>query len=221
MDYASALRELSDRALDRLPREPHLHAKRALGRHAFEDLLAAGDVSALGHLVDVYPDPLAVAAAVRGRAARLDPVAAHQALAVLTRIRIEQERHAAELPPRLVDHEPHTHPARDPFVEIGEEAAGAHAQLNAALIVAEVAASSAREADRLELARIAVLALEETARLDAVLAADGRHWGDAPVDLSAYATAMALDLPARLSWLGDQVAQLGGEGGGGCEDPAV
>jgi hypothetical protein len=126
------------------------------------------------------------------------------------------ERHGVELPERafsLTGEE--AAPARDPFVELGREAPGPHADLNRALILAEVAAATAVEAGdaetRLRLARLAERQLERTAEIDAGLE---EPWGTQPVDVSEYGRLMAL--PAR-----DRIAELVREGGGGDEDPAV
>jgi hypothetical protein len=124
------------------------------------------------------------------------------------------ERHRLELPNRAFTLAPEQPaPARDPFVEHGPEGPGPHAELNRALILAEVAAASAAELpDRaLELALFAERQLARTAELDAELEAP---WGSEPVDVSAYGRLMAL--PAA-----DRVEQLVREGGGGDEDPAV
>jgi hypothetical protein len=125
------------------------------------------------------------------------------------------ERHRLELPERAFTLSPERPaPARDPFVEFGPEQPGPHAELNRALILAEVAAATAREVDadtRLELARYAERQLALTAELDAGLEAP---WGAEPVDVSEYDRLMAL--PAR-----DRVEELLRERGGGDEDPAV
>jgi hypothetical protein len=130
-------------------------------------------------------------------------------------LELMHERHALELPERaftLTGERPA--PARDPFVELGPEAPGPHADLNAALIRAEVAAATAAEVDdatRLALARVADSELQRTAAIEAELDAP---WGTEPVDVSAYAQMLATPLA-------DRVEQLLGEGGGGDEDAAV
>jgi hypothetical protein len=121
------------------------------------------------------------------------------------------ERHRLELPERpfsLTGEQPP--PARDPFVEVGSETPGPHADLNAAVLRAEVAAATAPEVDdatRLALARYA------DAQLQAIEEPDP-PWGSEPVDVSAYAQLMAQSP-------GDRVQQLLGEGGRRDEDPAV
>jgi hypothetical protein len=127
------------------------------------------------------------------------------------------ERHAVELPERAFsltgdDGPP---PARDPFVELGQETPGPHADLNRALILAEVAAATAAEAGdaetRLRLARFAERQLERTVEIDVALE---EPWGTQPVDVSEYGRLMAL--PA-----GDRIAELVREGRGGDEDAAL
>jgi hypothetical protein len=125
------------------------------------------------------------------------------------------ERHRLELPERaftFVPEEPA--PARDPFVALGAGTPGPHAELNHALILAEVAAATAAAADpetRLRLARFAERQLARTAEIDAELE---EPWGTEPVDVSAYERLMALSP-------GDRVEELVREGGRGDEDPAV
>jgi hypothetical protein len=125
------------------------------------------------------------------------------------------ERHRIELPERpftLTGEQPP--PARDPFVETGSETPGPHADLNHALILAEVAAATAAEVDfdtRLTLARYAEEQLLRTAQIDAELEAP---WGTESVDISAFAQWMAL--PA-----GDRVEQLLRERVRRDEDAAV
>lgn len=220
-DYAIVLRALVHRALGRLVREPHLHVERALGLHAYEDALSltelggpppgppSSDVVELlagDPYADVKP---ALAAAARAAIARLDPVAEEPRLQVLTQLAHRQERHLIELPPRssadpdgvrgvALEPEPApAAPARDPYVEIGREEPGLHADLNAALVEAEVAARIAHEqpdlewAVQLDLIRVVSERLRETAVLDARLAAAGEHWGDRPVSLHRFAEALA------------------------------
>jgi hypothetical protein len=161
----------------RLPREPHLHNKRALASQARE-LLEALDA---------------------------DPA----------EIELMLERHRLELPERpfsLTGEQPP--PARDPFVEIGAERPGPHAELNAALLRAEVAAATTAEVDlptRLALARFADDELQRTAELDAELE---EPWGSEPVDVSAYARLMAASAS-------DRIQQLLGERARGDEDAAL
>lgn len=217
--YAIVLRELVHRALGRLVREPHLHVKRALGLHAFEDAQSLGE---LGGPVGAAPSPdvaallagdpyaeikPALAAAVRAAIARLDPVAEEPRLHVLVRLAHRQERHLVELPPRSAADPQGTRslaveplpaaPARDPFVEVGSQSPGLHAELNAALLAAEVAARAAHEHPdlpfqaQLDLVHAVSEHLRETAVLDARLVAEGEHWGDRPVSVSGFAEALA------------------------------
>lgn len=217
--YAIVLRALVHRALGRLVREPHLHVKRTLGLHAYDD---ARSLTELGGPVtvaapvgvaellagDAYADlKPALAAAAREDIAALDPVGEEPRLQVLTQLAHRQERHLIELPPRW-GADPHgpgglavepapAAPARDAFVEIGAEPPGRHADLNAALLAAEVAARLAHEhpdlpwSAQLDLMRIVDERLRETAVLDARLVAEGEHWGDRPVSLEAFADALA------------------------------
>lgn len=217
--YAIVLRELVHRALGRLVREPHLHVKRALGLHAYEDAssltelggpVATAPPAGVAELlagdcyVDVKP---ALAAAVRAEIGRLDPVAEEPRLRLLVGLAHRQERHLVELPPRsgadpggtrslAVEPAPAA-PARDPFVELGFERPGLHAELNAALLAAEVAARAAHEHPGLPWeAHVALISvvderLRETAVLDARLVAEGEHWGDHPVSVDAFAEALA------------------------------
>lgn len=202
---AASLDALAARAHARLPREPHLHVKRALGTHAREYLET---LAALGG-----PAPGPVAADLDGDVAAA--VAAGQDLEVLVGLQQMLERHRLELPDRpftLTEAQPP--PARDPFVEVGEEAPGLHAELNRALLLAEVAAATAAEVDfptRLALARLAAEQLDATAALDAELESP---WGSEPVDVSAYARLMALATA-------DRVRQLLDEGARRDEDAAV
>ncbi len=131
-------------------------------------------------------------------------------------VEVMLERHRIELPERgftLTPEQPP--PARDPFVAIGPGRPGPHADLNHAVMLAEVAASTAAEstddAARLALARLAEEHLERSAAIDAELEAP---WGSEPVDVSAYARLMALD-PA------DRLEQLRGERAGSDDDPAL
>jgi hypothetical protein len=123
------------------------------------------------------------------------------------------ERHRIELPERpftLTGEQPP--PARDPFVEVGVETPGPHAELNRELIHAEVAAATATEVDpdtRLALARYADARLQHTAAIEAALEAP---WGSEPVDVSLY---------ARLMASADRVEQLLGERARSDQDPAV
>ena len=125
------------------------------------------------------------------------------------------ERHRIELPERpftLTPEQPP--PARDPFVEVGPEAGGPHAELNRELILGEVAAATAAAMTdpdtRLRLARLADAHMQRTAEIDAALE---EPWGSHPVDTEAYARLMRLPLADRL-------VQLIGEGAGSDEDPA-
>jgi hypothetical protein len=138
-------------------------------------------------------------------AAEADPVAVDLML----------ERHRLELPDRAFTLSPeHAPPARDPFVALGAGSPGPHAELNRALILAEVAAATAAEADdatRLRLAHFAERQLARTAEIDAELE---EPWGSEPVDVSDYARLMAL--PAA-----DRIEELVREGGRGDEDAAL
>lgn len=196
------LAALIEDALARLPHEPNLHDKRLLGQHAHENAQALADLGGpqTGELPEGDPRDLLLDEL---RAASADD----PQLAVLLR---RQERHALELPPKLIETPAQTVPARDPFVEIGEERPGPHAELNQALILAEVAAASVVEvADKSELAALAAAKLDETAEIERTLPAP---WGSEPVDVSAYERLMALPLPDRLE-------QLRGQARGSDEDP--
>ena len=196
---------LVDRDLARVPLEPHLHDKRLLAQHAHEN---AQSLVALGGPAE-------------GRAPRGDLraqlVAAASAAEPTEQIALQlrrQQRHALELPPRLIEPPADSTPARDPFVELGPERPGAHAELNRMLIVAEAAAATAVDAPfetKLALAALAAARLDATAAIEATLE---QPWGSEPVDLSAYERLMAL--PA-----GDRIEQLLGEGRGRDEDPGV
>ncbi|MEA2123321.1 MAG: hypothetical protein QOI80_103, partial [Solirubrobacteraceae bacterium] len=154
------------------------------------------------------PDLLA---AVRARIASAD----EDELETLVTLELTLERQRLELPDRPFSLTPEQPPpARDPFVAIGTGSPGPHADLNHALILAEVAAATTAEVDfatRLALARYAEAQLERTAEIDAELEAP---WGSEPVDVTAYARLMA-------SAPGDRVKQLVGEGAGRDEDAAV
>ncbi len=216
MDHATVLRELVHRAHGRLVREPELHVKRALGLHAHEDALSVTDLGGpAGPPADDLPGDAytdlkpALAAAARRELARLDPVAEEPRLRVLVALVLRQERHLAERPARRTDNgEPpeHVEPAREPFLRRGADT-GTHAELNAALLVAEAAAQTAHDHPELawkvqvDLARVVAERLDETALLEARLAEEDRHWGDRPVALDAFGEAMALDLPDRLAYL--------------------
>jgi hypothetical protein len=128
-------------------------------------------------------------------------------------IELMLERHRLELPERAFTLAPEQPaPARDPFIAIGPEDPGPHADLNRAVILGEVAAATAAELPEraLELARLAEAQLQRTAAIDAELE---EPWGTEPVDLSEYERLMAL--PA-----GDRVEELVREGGRRGEDPA-
>jgi hypothetical protein len=180
-------------ALARLPLEPNLHDKRMLGQHAYEDALSLADLG--GPVAGVEPpegDLRELLIAELGAAALDEP------RALLLR---RQERHVLELPSRLIEPPSSSMPARDPFVEIGTETPGPHADLNQALIVAEAAAATAAEtpfATTLELAALAAAKLDETAAIEATLE---EPWGTQPVDVAAYGRLMDLPLDDRVEQL--------------------
>lgn len=192
---------LVDRALERLPLEPNLHAKRDLGRHAHEDAQA---LDALGGPADDGPADGDLLALARTRVPA-DEVQA-RALALLIR------RHERRPAPALVFFTTDAVPARDPFIELGP---GPPSPLNDALILAEAAASTALEAatweTKLRLIGVAAAQLDRTAEIEAGLDAP---WGTDPVDTSGYERLMALRL-------GDRVEQLLREGARGDEDPTL
>lgn len=197
---------LVDRDLARIPREPNLHDKRLLAAHAHENARSLADLGGPADGEEPAGGDLRARLLEEARRAERD-----EAVVLLVR---RLERQALELPPRLIEPPAHSMPARDPFVEIGTEDPGPHAELNAALIVAETAAATAAEVSfdtKLELAALAAARLEETAAIEAMLAVP---WGSEPVDVSAYDELMALPVADRLE-------QLLREGGGSGEDPAA
>jgi hypothetical protein len=204
------LSALLDDALRRLPREPNLHDKRILGLQAYEDALSLSEMG--GREDGGSPDREALVARARERLAILDAVT--DEFRILTELVRRQERHALDLPPGFIIHEPETTPARDPFVEIGPESPGPHADLNAALIVAEVAAATAAETPlevSLRLTELAVARLDETVEIEKTLDAP---WGSEPVALDRYDELMGLAVD-------DRVEQLLGESARRDEDAAV
>ncbi len=92
------------------------------------------------------------------------------------------------------------------------EQPGPHADLNHALIVAEVAAATALESSfdtTLTLTALIADRMDATAALETEV-----EWGSEPVDLSAYERLLALGVD-------DRVEELLREGAGSDEDPAV
>jgi hypothetical protein len=202
---------LAQAALGWLPHEPRLEAKRALAGHAYDDARSAVKLAKLG----IQADPLQPRAAtvadyesaaygtLKPRLAReaaalareLDPLADEPLLRALTQLATRQDRHADELPvtdPLSADLQPATRvspppqPARDPFVEIGDAPADTpHARLNAELLAGERRARDAPP--QLEALADAAAAVDAHLRAAAVIARDlPGHWGDEPVDLSAW-----------------------------------
>ena len=116
-------------------------------------------------------------------------------------------------PPALSLYETDAIPARDPYVEV--RAGAPPSALNDALIVAEVAATTACEVEewptKRALISLAAAKLAETAAIEATLE---RPWGTDPVDTGGYARALALPLADRLE-------QLLGDGARSDEDPGL
>ncbi len=193
------LSALLDDALRRLPLEPNLHDKRVLGAQTLE---LAHSLAALGgREPGGEPDRAALLALARDELTRLDPAGdepRYRALALLVR---QLERHALELPPGFIVFEAETVPARDPFVEIGPETPGPHAELNRVLIIAEAAAATAADTPletTLLLTELAAAKLEETVAVERTLETP---WGSEPVALDDYEQLMALDIDNRVKKL--------------------
>ena len=207
------LTALLDDALRRLPHEPHLHDKRALGHQAHDDARSLADLGGPQRDPGVPPDKRALIAHVRDRLRRLDPLGDEAEYAALTLLLRRQERHALDLPPeRFITFTPTTTPARDPHVEPGPAAPGPHADLNHALIIAEVAAVTALETPfetTVALAALIAERMDATAALEAEIA-----WGSEPVDLSAYERLLALPVD-------DRVEELLSEAGRSDQDAGV
>lgn len=183
-------------ALERLPREPHLHAKQALAVQLREDAEA---LDALGGPTEPVAGDLGPALAAR--IARMDPIADGAELETLLLLQRRVQRRRA---PGLVLYETDAVPARDPWIEPGR---GSH-PVNDALVIAEAAATTALEtpwATRRRLIGVIAHQLERTAE---------HEWELETVDTSRYAELLALPL-------GDRVEQLLREGGGSDEDAAV
>lgn len=236
--YALVLRELVHDALGRIADEPWLHEKRALAAHANDDARAVADilarlragapaVSVLDGRDAYHEVKPGLAAAIRAHVARLDLVEQSDDAALLAGIADRQDLHLMERPVRhplpatefelpdgpgtapLVVFPAPDAPTRDPFVEIGQGGEGAHAQLNAAILAAEVAARTAHENPEApwdfhaDLARVTLDRLASTVAYDKQLAAEGRRWGDEPVALGGWSAVLALDLGGRLAFTAD------------------
>ena len=209
------LTALLDDALRQLPLEPNLHDKRALGYQAHDDAQSLADLGGPRRDDEAAPaDKRGLIAHVQDRLRRIDPLADEQEYAALTLLLRRQERHVLDLPPeRFATFTRETTPARDPHVETGPERPGPHADLNHALIVAEVAAATARRV--LPLDTVLTLTALIADRMDATAALETEvDWGSEPVDLSAYERLLALGVD-------DRVEELLREGAGSNEDPAV
>lgn len=204
------LTALLDDALRRLPHEPNLHDKRALAHQAHDDARSLEDLGG-PRREGAAPDKRALIAQAEDRLRRLDPVGDEQEYAALTLLLRRQERHLLDLPPeRLIIFEPTTFPARDPHVEEGVGGPGPHADLNAALIAVEAAATTALETPFETTLRLTAFMAE---RADATAALEREvAWGSRPVDLSGYERLLALPVD-------DRVEELLREGGGSDEDP--
>lgn len=209
------LTALLDDALRRLPEEPNLHDKRVLGHQARDHALSLQELGGREETEPpAAPDRDHLIARARERLRRLDPIGDEPEFAALTLLVRRLERHALESPPRLITFTPNTTPARDPFVELGTERPGPHADLNRALVVAEVAAITAADSPletTLQLTELIAAELDETAAIEAAL---DHHWGSEPVDLSEYDRLLALPVA-------DRVEELLRELPRGDEDPGV
>lgn len=194
------LTALLDDALRRLPHEPHLHDKRSLGHQAHDDALSLSDLGGPQREPGAAPDKRILIAHLTDRLRRLDPLGDEREYAALTLLLRRQERHVLDLPPeRFIAFAPTTTPARDPQIEPGPAGPGPHADLNHALIVAEVAAVTALQTPFETTVALTALIAE---RLDATAALETEvAWGSEPVDLSAYERLLALPLDHRVEEL--------------------
>ena len=158
-------------------------------------------------------DKRALIAHAQDRLRRVDPLADEQEYAALTLLLRRQERHVLDLPlERFATFIPDTTPARDPHIEAGVERPGPHADLNHALIIAEVAAATAVESPFDTALTLTALIAD---RMDATAALEVEtDWGAEPVDLSDYERLLALGVD-------DRVEELLREGAGSDEDPAL
>lgn len=216
---AQALEDLMARValLDRLAELPGGDGLPGAPGDGLADRLATADPAA-----DLKP---ALARAVREHVAALHPLAEEPTLRLLTGLALAQERHVAELgatgasAPRPLELDVRRggelllpsctappRPAREGWVEAGEDPGGLHGALNAALLAGEVAARAAYDladappALRIDLARVAADRLRHAVVLDAELIAAGGHWGDAPVALDGFARALGGGLDERLAF---------------------
>lgn len=204
------LTALLDGALQRLPHEPNLHDKRALGAQIHDDALSLAELGGPVRDERTTGDKRTLIGQVQDQLRRLDPLGDEAEYATLTLLLRRQERHVLDLPPdRFLPPAATTLPARDAHVEIGRERPGPHADLNHALIVAEVAATTALETGSLDLMALIDERTNATATLEAEV-----MWGSEPVDLSAYERLLALPLD-------DRVEELLGKGARSDEDPAL
>jgi hypothetical protein len=171
----------------------------------------------------------ALIAAVRIHLAELDPLADEPSLRLLTQLVHRQERHVAELPTPhdglpfedlgALETRPHEHrtlrvmaplhrPARDAFVEVGDEQGDSevHSLMNAELCAAELTARNSHEHPdmpwdfHVDMARQTWDHIRHAEVLDRRMTTElGCHWGEYPVGFDDFRSIYALDLPGRLA----------------------
>jgi hypothetical protein len=195
----------------------------------------ANDADTHGYLEIAYGElkPTLIAA-LRIHVGNLDPLLDEPSLRVLIQLLHRQERHTAELPaagrPAFDDlgalalRRDETRPlrvmpaleqpARDAFVEVGENNSGpaddrkrhVHAQMQAELCAAELTARNSHEHPdmpwefHVDMARQTWDEIRHAEVLDRLMTTELEcHWGDYPVSFADFKATYALDLPGRLA----------------------